>query len=99
MGLVTEVEEDIVMLVNAVEATLWPLWSKNLKFPEHQVALATLQTGSSKDKCELEQELEQEELSDELSELTDCISMSTQVAVNVEVVPKSAISLALVCGS
>ena len=87
------------MLENAVEATDCPLSSKKRKFPRHHIALATLHTGSSNDDLddlldELDDEsAEEEEDSAEAdsdvedSDNKDSISISTQVAVNVEAVP------------
>ena len=86
------------MLENAVEATDWPLSSKKRKLPRHHIALATLHTGSSNDDLdelldELEEDdesAEEEEEADsdvEDSDNKDSISISTQVAVNVEAVP------------
>ena len=82
------VELEAEVTVNAEEATDWPFLSRNLKLPEHQVALATLQAGSSKLRPELELLVLELELEWPVeTELKDSMSMSTQVAVTVEVVP------------
>ena len=77
-------------LVNAVEATDWPLSSRKRKLPRHQLALATLQTGSSieeEDDDDTEEHVDDELLEDPDEVDKDCISMSMQVAVTVDVVP------------
>lgn len=76
-----EVVEDTVKVVNAVEATTdWPFMSKILRLLLDKTALETLKAGSVEDP---EEPSELEDLED-----NDSMSMSTQVAVKVEVVPK-----------
>ena len=72
---VDELELDLVILVNAVEATFWPRLSKNLKLLRQNVARLILHMGSS----ELELEVDMED--------NDSRSRSSSVASRVEVVP------------
>ena len=87
---VVESVEDIVRLVNALEANEWPFLSNNRKFPWQYVAVLTLQIAPGVGSGSAASEDVVEELLEELleeDELKDCISISTQVAEIVEAVP------------